>query len=76
MYVVMLGINIVYTCNALRYNPAFIAMGRVSDCHAKDPGSNLGRDKRCLAFNTIIFPSHMQCFRIYAGYCRNTVEGL
>ena len=25
-YVVMLGINIVYTCNALRYNPAFIAM--------------------------------------------------
>ena len=24
-YVVMLGINIVYTCNALRYNPAFIA---------------------------------------------------
>ena len=26
--------------------------------------------------HTIIFPSLMQCFDIYAGYCRDTVTGL
>ena len=46
-YVVMLGI--IHTCTALRYKPAFIAYGRVSDSHARDPGSILSRDKRCLA---------------------------
>ena len=48
-YVVMLGI--IHTCTALRYKPAFIATRYlVSDCHARDPGSILGRDKRCSAF--------------------------
>ena len=46
---VMLGI--IHTCTTLGYKLAFIAHGRVSDCHARDPGSILNLDHKQVYFS-------------------------